>query len=298
MDIRRRALLSCLVAVQWAGIPIALTPLLYIHGPLAFFAFLALLTELGRSARAVPPWAAAFWRSLWVYSLPDGDVDPSKEVLLPKKSSERPRLVLVLPHGTFCEGAARSLPPEGTRSALFVDRTLERLSGTARLSMLSLGVADLLALDNDVVNRTMGLGRDVAVFPGGFLEASSGTAARERVNDETWLYWARKCVKYDYDVALRYVRGASGIFAQPEWGLALRLRLARLSIPCVFPSIPNVRQKLRLVSFVIRGPHRGAEELVAELRRRLDEEIASDDLLLSRDGAPAFPPVGYLRSRL
>ena len=146
-----------------------------------------------------------------------------------------PLVRMLVPHGSFCLAAmCDTVVQTEARFHLMIDATL------CTVSPMTSWVGGLFGctvgpLRDTAVKERMSHNVNIAVCPGGFVEAAGYSTNTEVIYTKQYTYWMKRCREHGYRLQLKVFYEGSRFYTQPGTMRNLRMWVARRHMPCILP---------------------------------------------------------------
>ena len=159
-------------------------------------------------------------------------------------SSER-EIIFIIPHGalgvascvlltTFINENNINLP-----CYLLADNTLNNFSTMYNALCNMAGVKTEGINNKKILKLLRQKTPSVALMPGGFVEAVSVTKKHYKYYTNTYKYWIKRAIEFDYNIRIIFCLNGANFYPQSDFMLNKRIKLAKYGIPTVLPTIPK-----------------------------------------------------------
>jgi hypothetical protein len=205
----------------------------------------------------------------------------------------KPTVYLAGPHGIFGLGAKRLM---GTAlvspgSVAMFDSTIYHTCPGATWSARVLG-HPCAPLTHKSVSRLMGMGKNLMLLPGGFVETVGATGVVECIYIDKIPYYQKMCKRYGYRLQYLMMYGGSNFYRHHAICRDKRLDFARMNIPAAIVTPKNVcgTDKIAVRPFNI-----DLEASLARIIEKIETVYTLDLAILEHEGAIKMKPLEVIK---
>lgn len=212
---------------------------------------------------------------------PSPSIEPSP---LDTSYQMKPTIYLMAPHGVFGIGAKRILGgtiiPSNT--VVLFDNMLYWCAPGATWSTNALG-HETAPLTNKTIKKLMEQGRNIALLPGGFVEAASTTSGWESLYVDKIPYYTKKCATYGYNLKYVIIYNGSTFYKHHDVCTESRTTMAYMGLPTPFVTPTNIGGRVTHDDIAVRTLRIHPDSSLEDIKTAITDVYTSDQQVLQNE---------------